>query len=1097
MLKKFNESRSNALKQLCQKFDLIDVWRIQHPGILEFTCVSITSCGPVVSRLDYFLLSQDLMPIVGECNILSNGGGDHDVISIVIQPQVDSKRVFRFPSSLLKDDNFRNLLSFNVDTLVRDNAGASARTMWEIVKCCIRSTASKYTFDRKKSREDRIVEIEKRLATLKRSIFDGQFSLQFNRDVKREITLLLDLRDSLFVDEENEKLMSNWQDAYGNKGTSNKKFFRRIRDEISFIQVCELRDHNDIIRSSREEVLNIARDFYDDLYRYRPVLTPDSPADMFLPRISRAESDYIDSPFEFDEFWEALKELKKGKTPGNDGLTVEFYLSFWPIVGHIMFNAICEAVEYGEMGPSLRRGIIKLIPKKGKDLLHITNWRGICLLNVDYKIFSKVIANRVGVLLSKIIHPDQKAFIPGRYMSNAMYDLYAVQNIVDEEQLDVLLESLDIHKAFDSLSWEFLQYCYSQFGFSTKFISLLKCLYKNREVFICNNGFLSSKIVVGRGCPQGDCLSPINFIVAIEILASRIRYNDNILPVSVFDVTKKLNMVADDVLLMYHNTHAGCQQISHELNMYRNNSGLFINNQKCAIMRIGRNKNVCLSDNRRRDIPRCQKGFKYIGVKYMMDHEEMTRVTFNEKFKEIKLALFKRSLALRQEPLVSKTYALSSLYYSRIRYFLNILPMMSDQMCKKFQTEFQYAMWGDNRHKVNIETSAVPVKQGGLGSMDVSLLSIAYKAYATKFIFLHDDDAPQFWQLQLASAIKFDLRDIIKGNLQWKSLNNHCLSIPRFWRDCMRSWCRFHYGNYTSEKFHVQEIFSRPVFLNSMVGTGKAVVNCDLYKHNECLENYQLYTIYDLLNVDLQTIPTARNEKSCICRKTIRTMQSKVPKRVRNVRRTCMYTTIAKRACDQNLSLKEIVMILQVKTIKKMYSRWDKYEVTMSEEKWSALCKNIHIFVNKSVKTYFLLSNLRAYWYRADTSRKIKNSPVSEECRLCKKHFESWKHVYMECEFTRVLWSKLELDLPFKYKSIVNQESIFAPCNIPVEMVIIIVLTKYFIHLCLFLSNMKPQYNFLIHHIIFHCKASLNHAKREGRSTVHYWNNVLEIFNPP
>ena len=73
---------------------------------------------------------------------------------------------------------------------------------------------------------------------------------------------------------------------------------------------------------------------------------------------------------------------KKKKTPGNDGLTIEFYTAFWPLIGKPLLECINHSYEFGELPNSQKQAIIKLIDKKGKDKRLIKNWRPISLINV-------------------------------------------------------------------------------------------------------------------------------------------------------------------------------------------------------------------------------------------------------------------------------------------------------------------------------------------------------------------------------------------------------------------------------------------------------------------------------------------------------------------------------------------------------------------------------------------------------------------------------------------------------------------------------------------------------------------------------------------
>lgn len=90
-----------------------------------------------------------------------------------------------------------------------------------------------------------------------------------------------------------------------------------------------------------------------------------------------------------EECTSALDSFQNNKAPGNDGIPIEFYRKFWPIIGESFSKCAIVCFQKGEMSVSQKQAIITLIEKKGKDRSLLENWRPISLLNVDAKIFVK------------------------------------------------------------------------------------------------------------------------------------------------------------------------------------------------------------------------------------------------------------------------------------------------------------------------------------------------------------------------------------------------------------------------------------------------------------------------------------------------------------------------------------------------------------------------------------------------------------------------------------------------------------------------------------------------------------------------------------
>ena len=111
----------------------------------------------------------------------------------------------------------------------------------------------------------------------------------------------------------------------------------------------------------------------------------------------------------------ALLDMARRKAPGSDGLPMEFYIRFWEVLGQDLVDVLNTCYASGSLSLSQRRGIISLVFKRG-DRLDARNWRPITLLNVDYKLASRVLAGRLLKVIHVVVSKDQTCGVPGRFI---------------------------------------------------------------------------------------------------------------------------------------------------------------------------------------------------------------------------------------------------------------------------------------------------------------------------------------------------------------------------------------------------------------------------------------------------------------------------------------------------------------------------------------------------------------------------------------------------------------------------------------------------------------------------------------------------------
>ena len=133
-------------------------------------------------------------------------------------------------------------------------------------------------------------------------------------------------------------------------------------------------------------------------------------------KLNAVDKNSCESEITLEDYEYAISTLCDNKSPGNDGLTAEFYKTFSTTFSQLLIGVYNESLQHGELCRSQRESVLTLIFKKGDRQL-IKNYRPISITNIDYKIIAKILANRFHTVLPKLISQDQTAYIKGRTIS--------------------------------------------------------------------------------------------------------------------------------------------------------------------------------------------------------------------------------------------------------------------------------------------------------------------------------------------------------------------------------------------------------------------------------------------------------------------------------------------------------------------------------------------------------------------------------------------------------------------------------------------------------------------------------------------------------
>ena len=271
------------------------------------------------------------------------------------------------------------------------------------------------------------------------------------------------------------------------------------------------------------------RDAFWAHFRDRFARCPDLPLQEFrsyladFPRLGAAEAASCEGVVTECEVRDVLKQVGLNKSPGLDGLPYEVYFRMSHMFVPILTDMFNHWFTQGAIPGSVTKGVITLLKKGGRHVGEgLDDYRPITLLNTELKILARVLANRLQLVISDLVGPEQTFAVKGRSIQDNLHLLNLVLEGI-EDDTEAALISLDQSKAFDRVDYRFFATVLETAGFEPEFRRWISMMYHNPQAVVHVNGRCSRAFAFERLVRQGCPLSPLLYVLALEPLLRRLR----------------------------------------------------------------------------------------------------------------------------------------------------------------------------------------------------------------------------------------------------------------------------------------------------------------------------------------------------------------------------------------------------------------------------------------------------------------------------------------------------------------------------------------------------------------------------------------------
>ncbi|XP_039690616.1 uncharacterized protein [Medicago truncatula] len=266
-------------------------------------------------------------------------------------------------------------------------------------------------------------------------------------------------------------------------GDHNTAYFHKVsKIRAATKSISLLQDGDNVITDPTAIELHILS-YFQEIFSMDNNCAHNTMVDETIPSLVSVEDNnmLLRTP-SHDEIREAVFALNADGAPGPDGFGGHFFQTFWDIVGLDVVHSVHEFFLGGELPPNINSNMIVLIPKiPGPKAMG--NYRPIALANFKFKIVTKILADRLASITSRIISIEQPGFVYDRNISECIIIASEAINSLEKRQYggNIALK-VDISKAFDTLDWNFLIMVLHNFGLKSNIRELLSIFHRYSAV---------------------------------------------------------------------------------------------------------------------------------------------------------------------------------------------------------------------------------------------------------------------------------------------------------------------------------------------------------------------------------------------------------------------------------------------------------------------------------------------------------------------------------------------------------------------------------------------------------------------------------------